>query len=1365
MHSLLRLCLRYFSYGIIIVIILAALLLQSARLTAPHLTSFLPAIESFISDKTQTNTTIGDIDGYWYGLTPHIILRDVMLAPEYRHDTLSSEPLSMAMPLSVAYAEFKVDLLSSFFQWQWVWEKIAVSHVSATIVQSDDSLWSLAGFSLPVSGDDEWQYQNPIDIVRNIPDVDIENISIQIIFSNNKTTKIDIPKLNVETDNTQSFQRFSAALNVDDRPVLSFISEDQSISKQASNGGVGQRVTPYSTGFLSVTEFPLHLLSNVLPERLSSTLPQWFQEVLLYEKTTRQSYLNGEFWLDFSHQDQLSVIAKTTAQLSLSSLKNKNKPLAVDMFVQSTLDKYGNLSVALDDIVIDEQKVLLNDVVFSKEGEVALLKIKSVNVESWSSWLQSRLSLPAQVSDTLAKLSLEGVFSEVQVVLNDESISQSIVSANVKGFAIEAFDNIPGFKNVDGYLETGMSSGFVNMSSQRMQFFPSVIYDNPFVFDEISGQVAWRIDDENNSLIVNSNVIDGQSAFGEAVGQFLLAIPLEEGHRKSEFTLHLGLKNSNARYHRDLIPNKVPEDIRTWLASSLRKGRVEQAGFVYRGGFSGDDNSRSFQVFVNANETDLAYSDDWPMLSNIEGQVVVDNEYMSVAATQARIFNEPLNALSVVWSGNGNEQLHIQTSARLPAKTGLRLLTETKLRNGIGKSVSGLGVTGSVDTDINILISPKERNVNDKQLNDWQKIRIHFLENTITLPAKSFPSLVASSLQGEIYYSSENGLSADSLDMSLFGEQLSLSVNTLSQGKSESQLRIDGRGVAAISDLSSWIKRPEMDFFSGQLPYQFTLNTPFSFDDKSAPVSEDASISLTANSTLQGLAIDLPAPFNKDRLSQRNMTLESTFSSLTTKHSVKVDGGIASKLLMTDKSVSGFLSVNKSFNSPVEDNVFAISANVKNVILDEWVVFSDKYSSFDKPSQLTKQTVSQGTPKNDEINFIYDIDIGTLSVKDKQFNDLGVMGERANGQWRSQFNHALAAGELTVYDDVSTPVNIALEYLHLTKKESKDEGVVLNDDPLANVDLSWLKPASVSIKQLTYDKSDFGQWRLRLNPLGEGIQIRDIHATFSGMTLSGQEGGGAELFWRTQSASNDGDVFSSSGETQFAGKLQGAGVQELFKIWGGEPVLTSKQTSITGDFSWLGSPAAFSIEAMRGSLAVQLSDGVFVQNTGAASSGILKLLGLFNFNIWARRLQLDFSDFYKKGVAYDTLNTRFLFDEGNIYFQQPLVVKAPSSEFTMAGTIDYLNEDIDTVLVTTLPVGGNLTFATALVAGLPTAVGVFIFNKVFKSQVDKVSSLTYGVKGNWNDPEVKLINLFDNKLIYDESIGPSAFEVKEQGIN
>jgi uncharacterized protein YhdP len=207
--------------------------------------------------------------------------------------------------------------------------------------------------------------------------------------------------------------------------------------------------------------------------------------------------------------------------------------------------------------------------------------------------------------------------------------------------------------------------------------------------------------------------------------------------------------------------------------------------------------------------------------------------------------------------------------------------------------------------------------------------------------------------------------------------------------------------------------------------------------------------------------------------------------------------------------------------------------------------------------------------------------------------------------------------------------------------------------------------------------------------------------------------------------------------------------------------LTSKQPRLNADFSWAGSPAAFSIGAVRGGVDVQLNDGAFIQNTGVGSSGVLRLLGLFNFNTWARRLQLDFSDFYKKGVAYDELSTRFVFDEGNIYFEQPLVVKAPSSEFTMAGAIDYHNERIDTVLVTTLPVGGNLTFATALVAGLPAAVGVFVFNKVFKSQVDKASSLTYGIKGNWSEPEVKLINLFDNKLTNDDSTDLSTVETPE----
>ncbi len=178
------------------------------------------------------------------------------------------------------------------------------------------------------------------------------------------------------------------------------------------------------------------------------------------------------------------------------------------------------------------------------------------------------------------------------------------------------------------------------------------------------------------------------------------------------------------------------------------------------------------------------------------------------------------------------------------------------------------------------------------------------------------------------------------------------------------------------------------------------------------------------------------------------------------------------------------------------------------------------------------------------------------------------------------------------------------------------------------------------------------------------------------------------------------------------------------------------------------------MERLRGTLKFKMNDGLFLQKENTAASGILRLLGLFNFNTWARRIKFDFSDLYKKGIAYDDLNGKFSFDQGKMYFQEPLVVKSPSSEFTMAGEIDYLKENIDAVLVTTLPVSGNLTVAAAFAAGLPAAAGIYLISKIFKPQVDKVSSLTYGVKGSWNDPDVKFLSIFNNSLKQNE-LSPS----------
>jgi uncharacterized protein YhdP len=59
-----------------------------------------------------------------------------------------------------------------------------------------------------------------------------------------------------------------------------------------------------------------------------------------------------------------------------------------------------------------------------------------------------------------------------------------------------------------------------------------------------------------------------------------------------------------------------------------------------------------------------------------------------------------------------------------------------------------------------------------------------------------------------------------------------------------------------------------------------------------------------------------------------------------------------------------------------------------------------------------------------------------------------------------------------------------------------------------------------------------------------------------------------------------------------------------------------------------GEPQSFS-----GSLDAALRTGQFVEVEGSAQA--LRVFGLLNFNSIGRRLRLDFSDLFGKGLAYD----------------------------------------------------------------------------------------------------------------------------------
>jgi uncharacterized protein YhdP len=373
------------------------------------------------------------------------------------------------------------------------------------------------------------------------------------------------------------------------------------------------------------------------------------------------------------------------------------------------------------------------------------------------------------------------------------------------------------------------------------------------------------------------------------------------------------------------------------------------------------------------------------------------------------------------------------------------------------------------------------------------------------------------------------------------------------------------------------------------------------------------------------------------------------------------------------------------------------------------------------------------------------ISIKNMKIKDQVFEDIIFSGEREVNRWRVIADNRDVLGSLTVDDNSKVPIIIELDYLNwppnYVKAATVADDTDKKNDPLKNLDPSLFPAMVVRVNRLNVMDNPLGRWSFDVLPDKQGVDFRNIYGEVSGFSMTGattSDGG----FLRWDSSTNEAPV-----STSVYGSIIGKNPKALFEQWNLPVVLESQQTKIDFDLSWPGSPLAIELETLTGTMTHRYEDGNFSQEHIDKSSGILRVFGLLNFNSWARRVRLDFSDIYKKGFTFDELSGQLYFNKGLMTLTEPLKMTGPSSQMELSGVIDYPKQLVDANLEASLPIGGNLTLITALTAGLPAAAGVYLASKIFKKQFKQVSTIKYTISGDLNNPNIAIQNAKDTSAI------------------
>ncbi|WP_346839295.1 YhdP family protein [Microbulbifer sp. SAOS-129_SWC] len=1000
------------------------------------------------------------------------------------------------------------------------------------------------------------------------------------------------------------------------------------------------------------------------------------------------------------------------------------------------------------------------------------LTVDRVDVGAWGRILQRMALLKGPAAEWLQALQPSGALQRVQ--FSRDPGGQIVLRANLRDFSAAAYRGAPAVHALDGYLEVRGANGRVELDGGpgfSMQF--PKLYPHAFTFERANGTVAWSVDKANNSVQIYSGPLQLDGKLGDINGQFLLQLPFHPHTRAADFTLSLGLRDAPLTAQQQLVPETVSDNLRDWLNRAVgahNPGRVQRAAFIYRGSnyHEGDNphlqalgehpDRQTVQVAADIDNGSLDYAPGWPAARAVAARLRVDDRDVQVDAHSARLWQIDARNIEVAVTpspvGQGS-LLGVRAQLSGPAADGLRLLRDSPLRKQLGSAFDDWKLDGRMAGSLTL-----SQPLGGAEVAPRQSVQVQLQGGKLQLQNLR---LAVDHLDGAVHFDSDSGLAGTSLTGDLWGRRLRAHIQHLGEGElRDTQVVIDGS--SSIAAVKAWSARPELAWLDGDFDYRALVTIPARAKHKPyAAVFE-------LSSDLAGVAVDLPAPFGKARDARTAYVLRAPIGEQGTLFHMNYGEHLQGQFWQVNGRVErAAIGLNAEAVLP-DRRGLAVTGDLSQVDLHRWLerlqVFSDDTATDTTSTAATSGgTASDATSGSsggdahaadtaaaEPLPITLDLSTDRLQLGAADIDHIHVNGRGLGADWQLQFDSAMASGELSGVVNAETPLQLNLSHLQLPapkagETEPDDDKTEQGDDkakadPWAGFDFTGLPRVDFSTDSLRIGEEDFGRWSFRMRPSAKRLVISDIRGAARGVRVEGRGEGehklGAQLMWLRNP--------DGSESTQFIGRLTAANLADVQRAWGQEPAIESERAGFDTALRWDGSPARVSADGLSGELKIDIRKGRFLRAKDTAGSALLRLLSLFNFDTWARRLRLDFSDLYQSGMAFDRVRGEVYFEgDGKLLIAVPIQVEGPTSELQMAGRVNLKREDLNLTLVATLPVGNNLALIAALAGGLPAAAGVYLISKAFKKQVNKMASVSYRISGDWAEPQVRFDKLFDDE--------------------
>ncbi len=1231
----------------------------------PNITQYKDDIAAYASKKLGQKITVGDIETGWDGISPHFSLKDIEL---FDAENRSAFHLNNA---EANISWLSIPLLHPHLS------NLVVNQPEITIRRKIDGSIYLAGINL--SGPSKPDFANWLLSQRV---VSITNAQVVWLDDFRKAPPLSLKQLNLTLSNPTWRSLFGQHRL--ELTALPSVGTNQAIT--VSGRFVGRDVSKLNTWHGE--------LSAQLKQADLAVWRPWLE----YPVNIHSGTGDAQISLDFANA-KIEKIKTHTALNNLSLVLNKQAtPFVAKQFTGDIgWSNFKNTqTISAENIKLNTNTGLhINNgrgyySTSTKNGKpwvTADLKLNQFNLAAIKQ-LSPYFQLPENITTKLNGFSPVGELQTLALHYEGEASKPATYKINTtfKQLGLTAYQKIPGFSNLTGKIEANEDGGEITLLSQKASLDLKDVLRWPIPADKLNGQVSWKINGDKATIKANDIFITSPHITGTINASYDM-----NGVKGGYLNLTGKFGKGNAKFAPFYYPIMLGKPTLHWLDTSILEGHAEDVNLTVKGNLTDfpyvnannqlDKKLGLFRVTAKISDVLLEYGTGWPVIESLGLDMLFEGKRMELNANKGHIFGNKIikSKTEIAQLDADSPMLHVVSDVEGPVADGVRFVNESPVKLVTQGFTDDLKTAGNGKLNLELKIPLQD--LEGAKYKGVYKI----INGTIFANADAgLPEL--SKLNGVLNFT-ENSLTAQNVSTEILGGPAQFSLRT----GADKILRVSANGRITDAGIKKLASNTLIESMQGSTDWtgEITIKQPL--------------VDVNLRSSLVGMAIQLPPPFNKP--ANQEMTFSLAKKQLSPSNdgiNISYGNAISAKILRTEQEGKlaferGDIGINIAAELPAQAGL-SLHGKLDYLDVDNWLALFNKPSNNAGSSPMSINNANVAVQKLDilgrRLNALKLTAQPNATGLQMAINSQEITGD---AEWQNAGNGKIIARlkNLTIPNSNETASKTT------TKKDIKK---LTNGYPALDViaDNFQLGNKKLGVLELNaYESSD--DW-----------VIQKVKITNPDSTLS------ADGNWHN---------WTRNPNTNLRFSLRVSNIGNTLRRFGQPDAVKGGEAEIAGQLQWSGSPHEFDTNSLNGNFKLDATKGQILK----VQPGVGRLFGLLTLQSLPRRLSLDFRDLFSDGFAFDKISANAKIDNG-IMRSDDFFMTGPAAETKIKGETNLKTETQRLKVKVTPHVSDSLSLA-ALAGGPIAGAAAFVAQKILKDPFNKIASSEYIITGTWDKPQ------------------------------